>query len=299
MSAFPSFRSIKQALLILKGSTAEAEGNTPKKEIGMVSRAEIDFFRECAALCFGKPGAIVDLGCWLGSTSVALAQGILSCPSAEDHPDERVLGFDTFIWRDWMPSRVPYCVYEAGESFLPEARRIARDYGGNRVEMVQADLREYRWQGGPIKLLLVDAMKDEDLAIQIIRNFFPSLVAGSLLIHQDFKHYYTSWIHIFHFRLRKYFIFHQGAGTGTTAFHVREPIPDEAIGQATNAASTDEEADAALDYSFSLVAVEEHAHIAAAHVMYYIHANRRKKASELVERYRPTGMVATNEFKKP
>ena len=49
---------------------------------------------------------------------------------------------------------------------------------------------------GPIKILLVDAMKSSELAKAITMNFFPSLLEGVLLIHQDYKHYFTPWIHV-------------------------------------------------------------------------------------------------------
>src|SRR5687767_14496237 len=156
----------------------------------MVSSDEIAFFRECASRYVGKEGAIVDLGCWLGSTSIALAEGILSHASVADNQAGKVLAFDTFIWDDWMPENLPYGRYQPGESFLPEARRLVRDHGGGRIELIQADLAHYEWKEGPIKLLLVDAMKNEDMASRIPRAFYPSLIPGGLLIHQDFKHYY-------------------------------------------------------------------------------------------------------------
>jgi hypothetical protein len=200
---------------------------------GMVSSAEMEFFRESAARYFGREGAIVDLGCWLGSTSIALAQGILSHGAKADNRNEKVFGFDMFQWEAWMPAHIPHCLYEPGDSFLPEARRVVREHGGGRVELIQADLGLYEWSGGPIKILLVDAMKNENLAIQIPRNFFPSLIPGSLLIHQDFKHYYTSWIHVLQYRLRQYFRFYRSVQSATVAFEVLAPIPREAVDQST------------------------------------------------------------------
>src|SRR5687767_642346 len=102
----------------------------------MVSSDEIAFFRECASRYAGKEGAIVDLGCWLGATSIALAQGIASRAPAADPQKEKVLAFDTFVWDDWMPAHIPFGLYQPGESFLPEARRIVHDRGGGRVELI-------------------------------------------------------------------------------------------------------------------------------------------------------------------
>jgi hypothetical protein len=272
----------------------------PKPDIpGMVSTAEMAFFSESSARYCGKEGAIVDLGVWLGATSVALAQGVLSHGSKADNPNEKILGFDTFQWESWMPAHLPYCLYEPGDSLLPEARRVVREHGGGRVELIQADLRCYEWSGGPIKILLVDAMKDENLAIQIARKFFPSLIPGSLLIHQDFKHYYTSWIHVLQYRLREYFRFYRSVRWGTVAFEVLASIPAAAVDQATDFTTIpDDEVDASFRHSLDLVGPEERANIAAAHVMHYVHLKHWERASHVVELYRPAGMLDQGEFPK-
>ena len=263
----------------------------------MVSPAEMTFFSESAARYVGREGAIVDLGCWLGSTSIALAQGILSRGPAAENPNEKVFGFDMFQWESWMPAQVPYCLYQPGESFLPEARRVVREHGGGRIELIKADLEVYQWSGGPIKILLVDAMKNERLAVQIPRNFFPSLLPGSLLIHQDFKHYYTSWIHVLQYQLRQYFRFYRSVPSGTVAFEVVAPIPPEAVDRATEFTTIpDDETDASFRHSLDLVEPEERPNIAAAHVMHYLHLKRTDRASHIIELYRPSGMLDQGEF---
>ena len=254
----------------------------------MVSSDEIAFFRECASRYVGKEGAIVDLGCWLGATSIALAQGIGSRGSATAHQTEKVFAFDTFVWDDWMPAHIPYGLYQPGESFLPEARRIVRDRGGGRIELIQADLAHYEWNRGPIKLLLVDAMKNEDMASRIPSAFYPSLITGGLLIHQDFKHYYTSWIHVIQYRLREYFRLDGSVRqSGTAAFEVIAPIPREAVERATKLTTmADQEIDAAFRHSLDLVGPVDCVNVAAAHVMQYVHLGRKDRAVVTLETYR-------------
>ncbi|MGI8955494.1 MAG: hypothetical protein ACR2II_01090 [Chthoniobacterales bacterium] len=265
----------------------------------MISSEEAAFYCESAAHYAGIEGAIVDLGCWLGSTSIALAQGLLSHGSKAYSQNEKVFGFDLFEWNEWMPARIPYCLYQPGESFLPEARRVVREYGGGRVELIQADLNHYQWNGGPIKILLVDAMKNDGLTERIARDFFPNLQLGSLLIHQDFKHYFTSWIHLLHYRLRDHFQFYRSVPAGTVAFTVVARIPQETVNQATIFATAgDDEIDSAFRHSLALVEPEEGPNIAAAHVMYYAHSKRKNKASRVVESYRPLGMLDKGEFPK-
>lgn len=300
MSRFPSLRSLKRILRSKEDGSAEAsDPPVPKARIGMVSPEEIAFYGESAARYVGKEGAIVDLGCWLGSTSIALARGLLSHGSNPDCQNEKVFGFDWFTWEEWMPARIPYCQYQPGESFLPEARRVVREYGGGRVELIKADLNHYQWDGGPIKILLVDAMKGDGLTTRIAQNFFPSLVPESLLIHQDFKHYFTSWIHLLHYRLREYFRFYRSVPVGTVAFTVVAAIPQETVDQATDFATAgDDEIDSAFHHSLALVGPEERTNIAAAHVMHYAHLKRRDMASRIVEIYRPLGILDKGEFPK-
>ena len=263
----------------------------------MVSLAEMDFFRESAARYVGKEGAIVDLGCWLGSTSIALAQGILEHSQA-GHRTEKVFGFDRFIWEEWMPAHIPSGQYHAGESFLPEARRVVREHTGEGVELIEADLTLYEWRGGPIKILLVDAMKSERIASQVTSSFFPSLVPGSLLIHQDFKHYYTSWIHLIQYRLRRYFRCNGNVpGMGTVAFEAIAPVPREAADRATDFVTIpDDEIDASFRHSLDLLGPDDCVNVAAAHVMQYVHLGRKDRALEILETYRSLPKSANSEF---
>jgi hypothetical protein len=299
MWKFPSFKpAAKRRPNSLEASV---ENGARKTEVpGMVSSDEMAFFRESAARYVGKEGAIVDLGCWLGSTSVALAQGILSHGSQANSRAEKVLGFDRFIWEEWMPAHIPYGVYQPGESFLPEARRVARDRGGDGVELIQADLALYEWKDGPIKILLVDAMKNESIASQITTSFFPSLIPGALLIHQDFKHYYTTWIHVIQYRLRRYFRLDRSVpGSGTVAFEVIAPIPKEALHRATDLVGIpDDEVDASFRHSLDLVGPDDRVNIAAAHVMQYVHLGRKEKAWETLETYRSITTSDNSEFPK-
>ena len=287
-----TIQSLKSAAKRIFQPGSGSGTDVPKPEVpGMVSSDEMAFFSESAARYLGRPGAIVDLGCWLGSTSVSLAQGILGRGNNVATGKEKVLGFDRFVWEAWMPEDIPYCLYRPGDSFLPEARRVVRDFGGGFVELIQADLGLYEWNEGPIKILLVDAMKSENIACHIARSFYPSLLMGSLLIHQDFKHYYTGWIHVLQYRLREHFRFYQNVvRSGTVAFEVTKPIPREAIDRAVDfGAISDVEIDAAFRHSLDLVGSADGANVAAAHVMYHVHQGRKDRATEILETYRSFG----------
>ena len=85
MRKSPFLRTVRRFLGATANNSADPKTSVPMAKIGMVSRAEMDFYCESAAGYFGKKGAIVDLGCWMGATSIALARGILSHGSQAGH----------------------------------------------------------------------------------------------------------------------------------------------------------------------------------------------------------------------
>jgi hypothetical protein len=255
--------------------------------VGMISGNEQEFYPECARRLRGVPGAIVDLGCWMGSTAISLARG-LAAAGETTAAGERIYAIDRFIWEPWMSQHLAKVSgrYVPGDSFLPEARGRMQPYLG-LIEVVEADLTTYAWQGGPIKLLLVDVMKDWELARTVARSFFGFLTDGSILIHQDFKHYYTPWIHLLQYRLRDHFrLMRSLPYAGTVAFETRAPMAAAAVDHATDFDSvSDAEVESAFQYSLDVVGEAARERVEAAHIMYFIHRKRKSKAEEIYRRY--------------
>jgi len=268
--------------------------------IGMTSLAEQRFYTDCAMRLSAVEGAVVDVGCWLCSTAISLAEGLRQSKTGSHHSaTSKVYAFDRFVWEAWMDkylTLVSGC-YSQGDSFLPEARQRIEDYS-DVIELIEEDLTTYIWHHGPIKLLLVDAMKNFELAKSIAHSFYPSLSKGSVLIHQDFKHYYTPWIHIIQYRLRDYFCpFQNVAKTGTMAFETFREIPAGAMTSALEFASvSDAELEEAMKYSNSFVGGFGKRAIAASHVMYFIHVGRFEKAREVFGKYRAQGVSVKGDF---
>jgi hypothetical protein len=264
----------------------------------MISIPERQFYSRCAREKKGDSGSIVDLGCWMGATTVALANGLAS--KGAGLPSTEVIdAYDRFVWQPWMDECKDYIfgIYEPGESFLPEARRRVASYS-NLIRLHAADLTRTEWTGGPIKILLVDAMKTSELAKAITMNFFPSLFTGALLIHQDYKHWFTSWIHVLQYRLKDYCAFmHSVPQSGTVCFRILRPIPLEAIHEAVDLTSVgDKEVEAAMAYSLSFVGTEGADAVAAAHIMHYLHADNHIKAREIQRKYAARGMADGKEM---
>ncbi len=257
--------------------------------LGMTSLDEQSYYTSCVSALSDLDGAIVDLGCGMCSTAISLARGVTGSASSTKTPATRIYAIDRFIWEEWMLTSLSGPVhrdYLSGESFLPEARRRVRDES-QLIELVEADLSEYVWRHGPIKILLVDSMKSWILAKSIPANFYAFLVEGGILIHQDFKHFYTPWIHLIQYRLRDFLHFkHEVENGATVAFEISHKLRPEVIASATQFENfPDEEVEEALKYSMGLVGDQGKSAVAAAHIMYFIHKGRLKEAQEVFFKY--------------
>lgn len=177
--------------------------------IGMASSQERNFVHRYAAHDFTGEGAIVDLGCWLGSFTLALAIGVRENARISGR-EIRIHAYDLFSWQDWMNASVAGTSwagrYKEGDNFSDAfVEQIAPV--ADLVAIHSGDLNKERWDpAAPIEYLLIDPMKSWELANSVARNFFPALRPGlSLVHHQDFVHYYTPWIHLIMYRFRRYF----------------------------------------------------------------------------------------------
>lgn len=225
-------------------------------------------------------GAIVDLGCWLGSTTISMAQGL-----RESGDSGKIHSFDLFRWDPWMDdySTEHWCDYRPGESFLPETRRRVGDLLP-WVNLIEADLSKYHWEGGPIRLQLVDAMKTWELGTSICREFYPSMVEGGLVLQQDYLAFSIPWIPIIHYRLRDYMQLEAVVSHGATvSFKVVKKIPPEAAVHAGDFSGlTDEEAEAAFTWSLNQIGDRARAGTACHRIMYYLDKDNLDKAKEIL-----------------
>ena len=285
-------RLFQAAKFVITGYNGLIKRSSPSLAylIGMTTLDEQKFYEKCVQKVSLLDGAVVDLGCWMGSTTIPLVKSLNQTIENSSTVISKVYAFDRFVWESWMDVFMPKlsCKYIPGESFLPEARGLMNEFK-DQVELIQCDLTNYLWQTGSIKLLLIDAMKNDELARRITQNFFSHLVVGALVIHQDFKHFFTPWIHILMYRLSGYLPFYYEVEKGcTVAFRMVENIPSKVIEEVTlnlcNGVNNDEVSQA-FEYSMNLVSEEGKPSIAAAHVAHYAHSDEKEFASELLAKY--------------
>jgi hypothetical protein len=263
----------------------------------MTSRQEQQWLRTYAARSYRGIGAIVDLGCFLGATTIAVAEGLALNRKARR---KQIHAYDLFTWNEgyeaWAKGREVEGLFTVGASFLSEFLRRTqkwRDY----IVVHEGDLRQARWKDGPIEFLFIDVMKSADLATAIASNFFPHLIpAKSYLAHQDFPHCFTPWIHFLTFRLRDCFSFVADLPQSSLFRLKREIEPQALAGDLSPAAVSPAEIEAAFDYSISLVGDDKKANVIAAKAMAYAARGEFTRAHEIMTQSRHGPASRADEF---
>ncbi|MDB9315605.1 glycosyltransferase family 4 protein [Spirulina sp. CS-785/01] len=283
---------------------------SPQKEsqprqwlLGMTSMEEQCFLEDYARNTYSGQGEIVELGCWLGSSSISLAQG-LEANSRVTQKSQRIHAYDLFIWfslANMEQSVIGTSLeekYKDGDSFLDEYLNRITSWQ-NLIQVYPGDLTQLGWNQAPIEFLFIDAMKSFELANSIKQNFFPVLIPNlSLVVYQDFAHFHTSWIHLIMYRLREYLVpIDHPFMYSSRGFRYVKQIPDRLL--TTNWSLADfsiDEVEAAFNYSLEITPKSMQANVMAAKVMYFIHSRKFERAS--LEFKKATSQLKSNEWRE-
>jgi len=270
--------------------------------LGMTALTEQQYLSSYGETGYKGIGEVVDLGCWLGSTTIPLTNGLLKNPHFRG-TGRKLHSYDLFEWFDWMESSVAGSElagrYREGDSFVDEFNKRIEPIA-DHVEVYAGDLNQIGWSGREIEFLLVDAMKGWDLAASITKDFYPSLIAGqSLVFHQDFAHHFTPWIHLIQWKLRDHFEYvEEVPNSQSVVFKCIRPIADEDVTYPWGFEMfSDPDVDAAFVYSMSLVSNEKKANVASAKVMWYLHQDRYEMAKETLASLLASGIELENDLK--
>ena len=260
--------------------------------------AEQRYFRTYAREQYRGVGEIVDLGCLLGSTTIPLASG-LAQSARVDRKHARIHAYDLFEWYPWMSSLSFGRTYEPAESFLDEfKRRTARH--ADLIKIYPGDVQTIGWHRAPIEFLLVDLSKSFELCDYIYRIFFPHLIVGeSLVLEQDYKHFYTPWLHLLHYRLRNHFALHANIDGCSVVFRTVKRVDPASMPMTDLKMASEAELDEAYSYSLSLIGSGkgwQQANIVASRVMFYLHLGRVHEARAAFDRFVAEGYTLSSDL---
>jgi len=139
-------------------------------------------------------GAIVDAGCFLGGSTVALLGGVRDRARRWDGPP--VASYDLFRVDAATISKYFDGSVTPGDSFRGRFDANVAGFGVPHV-VHEGDIADIGWADGPIDVLFLDVLKTWELNDAVVRDFFPSLVPGrSVIVHQDYGWGWQPWIPI-------------------------------------------------------------------------------------------------------
>ncbi len=186
----------------------------------MISREERRYLHWLGRTQWRDVGHVVEIGPWLGGSTVCLASGMSAGHAAPRH---RLHAIDNFLWRDFM-SRMADLPLAAGDSFESHFRanvarfadRIAVHTMSLPDEAVEGDVETtkvrsradesvapFAWPASePIEILFVDGAKSWRGIRHLLATVRSTLVPDALLVAQDYKYWAAYWVPLFLWQVR-------------------------------------------------------------------------------------------------
>jgi hypothetical protein len=194
----------------------------------MLSQSERRALYVLARDYFQGAGRIVDAGCFLGGSTIALAAGLRD--RAQEPENSAIVSYDLFRvepytlehFRDDLPST------STGDSFRPAFDANLSGFPG-RYDVREGDIREIGWSGEPIEILFLDIVKTWEISDSVLSDFFPHLIPGrSVLVQQDCLWGTHPWLQVTMEILREYFACVDWIDGSAIYLHTGA-IPDEVL----------------------------------------------------------------------
>lgn len=193
----------------------------------MMNPEELSLLYSLAKNYFSDQGEIVDLGPFLGSSTACFGEGILANPLNVRKSYKRIYSYDLFRYEkfagfDWLINRKNLAT---GSFFMNYLYNIRKYVNSSLVNITPGDLCKFNWNSNPVEILFIDASKNLNLNDHIVKNFFPSLFPGSIIVQQDYYYYGCPWLYL-SMELLKPWVDYVGDAPGATAyFVVNKKIP--------------------------------------------------------------------------
>jgi len=155
----------------------------------------LDFLTEAY---YRQRGAIVDAGCFLGGSTLALANGLRKSLARRRVPESKLIhSYDLFQIEDWTRGVFFPLSAQAGDSTRAIFERNTAAFS-SLIEIHPGDITASRWNGAPIEILFIDVAKHWTICDWITENLFPYLIPGkSIVVQQDYLyHHWNAWLHV-------------------------------------------------------------------------------------------------------
>jgi hypothetical protein len=219
-------------------SEAIRPGNYPPLPMPYVDGMITDEERRALA-CFAKNiwdhgaprnGVIVDGGCYVGASTVALAEGLRHSSLPEPKRHGRICSYDLFRTTPAMSEHyLKGSGLKPGDSFQPIFEKNISPYAAY-IELHAGDIRQASMPAQPVAILFLDILWSWDCTNFVGSNLYPHLEPGrSLLIHQDFVYPFYPWVILSMGQLTAFFDFAYNVQHSSVVFDVVRTVRERDI----------------------------------------------------------------------
>jgi Methyltransferase domain len=186
---------------------------------GMTSMAECRYLFWLAATQLSGAGQLVEIGSWLGRSTLHLAAGLSQSGHAR-----HIHCFDGFTWAPSDPgkSKLPL---KPGDNFQKFFEANVSAFA-NLVTAHRTQIAEIAWKGEPVELLFLDAPKKHQEITRCLEVFGPTLIPGqSIIAIQDYLYFPAYALAACMYALRNHLeLAHVVLDGSTVAFRVTRAI---------------------------------------------------------------------------
>jgi hypothetical protein len=193
----------------------------------MLMRDELRLLEFLTEEIYRGDGLIVDAGCFLGGSTLALASGLRKNLARQRLPEtKQIHSFDLFQVEDWTRGIYFPLATPAGSRTREMFDHNIAPYA-SLVEIREGDITATGWSGDPIEILFIDVAKHWSVCDWISANLFPALIPGrSIVVQQDYLyHHWNGWLHVTMEHFADEFERVCDTGSNSVAFRLTKPFP--------------------------------------------------------------------------
>jgi predicted O-methyltransferase YrrM len=178
----PYHSPITSDVLVSDFRHIELPGDIPDLP-GMISVSEGNYLYWLASELYKGEGSFVEIGTWLGRSTVHLAAGL-----AKAHPGKQITCYDHFVWSSGANWAKAGTDNRAGSDFMPDFLANVHQYR-DIVQPVKAKIADIVLPEGGIEVVVLDAPKRRYDISAILTKLSRRIMPGkTIMVWQDFMH---------------------------------------------------------------------------------------------------------------
>jgi hypothetical protein len=199
---------------------------------GMIADTDCEYLYWLTSRGYIGIGAVVELGPWLGRSTMHLAAGLRDAGHDND-----LHCFDRFVWDEAQAAKATAKKHDLplkpGDDFRPYFEQNIRPIYP-KVRVYKQDLNDAVWDGAPIEILFLDAPKRLPEISATLATFGPALIPGlSVIAMQDYLHFPSYALAAVMSRLSDHLQVIHVTGGSTVTMSVQKPL-DVGLAQPLN-----------------------------------------------------------------